>query len=281
MLSRAPEDARPGEGEPSGLDNALDLLCRVFPGFEREIVGKRVLDFGCGSGLQACAMARRGASYVLGLDTNPKTLARARELASSEGLDGMVEFAETLGDALRQAQDVLRQAQHDIRQAQDERRGRFDLLISQNSMEHFSDPAAVLGQMKSALAPGGRLLITFGPPWLAPYGSHMQFFTPVPWVNLLFPESAVMKVRSRYIHDGAARYEEVEGGLNRMSVGKFERLIKQCGLEVANRRYECVKGIDLLARLPLAREMFVNHVSCVLRQAQDDIRQADSSTSSE
>jgi SAM-dependent methyltransferase len=253
MLSRAPDDVRAGQGEPVGLDNALDLLCRCFPGFEREIVGKRVLDFGCGSGFQACAMAMRGAEFVLGLDTNPRTLVRAPELASRSGLDGRVTFRERLCAA-------------DI--------GRFDIVISQNSMEHFSDPKAVLDQMKSALAPDGRLLITFGPPWLAPYGSHMRFFTPVPWVNLLFAESGVMKVRSRYIHDGAARYREVEGGLNRMTVRRFERLIRQSGLETVHRRYDCVKALHFLARLPLVRELFINHLSCVLRQA-------DSSTSSE
>ena len=64
MLSRAPEDVRPGEGERVGLHDALALLLRVFPGFEREIVGKRVLDFGCGSGLQACAISSLRVSYL-------------------------------------------------------------------------------------------------------------------------------------------------------------------------------------------------------------------------
>ncbi len=231
------------EARQIDLDHALDLLRRVFDDFDREIAGRRVLDFGCGAGLQACAMARLGGEFVLGLDTNPRTLARAVELASSLRLGQRVRFAGAIGDG-----DA----------------GRFDIVISQNSMEHFPNPAGVLDEMKRALAPGGKLFVTFGPPWLAPYGSHMRFMTSVPWVNVLFPETAVMKVRSRYIADGARRYQDVEGGLNKMTVGRFEELASESGLQVAYRRYDCVKGLSFLGRIPLARELFINHVSCVL-----------------
>ena len=80
-------------------------------------------------------------------------------------------------------------------------KGGFDIVLSHNSMEHFGDPARILDVMKSALKPDGRLYITFGPPWYAPYGSHMHFFTRVPWVNLLFSERTVMAVRARYRND--------------------------------------------------------------------------------
>ncbi len=243
-LSRTPDADPHGEGS---IETALALLSSSFPGFEGEMAGKRILDFGCGDGFQSAAMALRGADYVLGLDTNPPTLQRARDLTARLGLSS-VEFDERLDP---------------------KHRGDFDIVISQNSMEHFPDPAAILEVMKSALKPTGKLLITFGPPWFSPCGSHMSFFTRVPWVNILFPEPVVMKVRSRYISDGATRYEDVEGGLNRMTVSKFEGLVRQCGLEVTYRRYQCVKRLDLLATLPLARELFVNHISCVLTSARN------------
>lgn len=238
-LSHEPNEAARNEGS---LETALLLLSSSFPGFESEIAGKDVLDFGCGVGLQSAAMALRGARRVLGLDITPRSLERARELSSGLGLTS-VEFKERMEPADRRA---------------------FDIVISQNSMEHFPDPSAILQEMRSALRPEGKLLITFGPPWFSPFGSHMSFFTPVPWVNIIFPESAVMAVRSRYISDGAERYEDVEGGLNRMTVGKFERVVEECGLELTCRRYQCVKGLDFLSRLPRVRELFVNHVSCVL-----------------
>ena len=114
--------------------------------------------------------------------------------------------------------------------------------------------------------PGGPILMTFGPPWLAPFGSHMDYFTPLPWVNILFSEDAVLRVRARYRNDGATRYEDVEGGLNRMTVAKFERIVAGCGLAIEYQHYECSWGLTFLSRIPAIRELFVNHISCVLRR---------------
>ncbi len=225
------------------IDSALELLRHAFKNFEREIAGKRILDFGCGYGQQTVAMAKSGAKYVVGLDINQKFLQRGRDLAAQHGLNGHVEFADKLDER---------------------RRGSFDLVISQNSMEHFVRPLEILEIMKAALNPAGKLLITFGPPWFAPYGSHMQFMTRVPWINLLFDETTVMKVRNHFRRDGAMRYKDVEGGLAKMSVAKFERLVSQCGMKIHYKKYECIKGLDFLGGLPVLRELFINHVNCAL-----------------
>lgn len=39
------------------------------------------------------------------------------------------------------------------------------------------------------------------------------------------------------------------------------------GLRMEARRYDCVKGLDLLGRPPLLRELFINNVACVLAPA--------------
>jgi SAM-dependent methyltransferase len=134
-------------------------------------------------------------------------------------------------------------------------------------MEHFPDPADALRQMERLLKPTGRILITFGEPWLSPWGSHMQFFCKVPWLNLWFSERTIMTVRSLYRQDGATRYEDVESGLNKMTLQKFERIVRDSGLVMEHRRYRCLKGLDFLARTPL-RELFVNQINCVLAPAE-------------
>ncbi len=242
----------PGAPEPPAPhfdwtpENALALLESAFPGLGDAVRGRSVLDFGCGAGFQCAALARAGAARVVGIDSNPRVLERAQALMEGLGLAARVELrtAPAPGDA----------AGHDV-------------VISQHSMEHYGRPLEALRTMKAMLAPGGRIHLAFGPPWLAPRGSHMQFFTPVPWVNLLFPEATVMAVRARYRGDGARRYEEVESGLNRMTVRKFERLVAEAGLAFAQRRYRCVKGIQLLGRVPGVRELFINEVHAVLRPA--------------
>ncbi|MFL5541699.1 MAG: class I SAM-dependent methyltransferase [Longimicrobiaceae bacterium] len=247
-LSRppGPEDYAAAR-DPWSEENALDGLRAAFPDLAARVRGRRVLDFGCGGGWQAAALAREGAAFVLGVDSNERVLAGARALRDRLGIGpGRLDFAASApgGEA-----------------------GRFDVVISQNAMEHFGDPVGVLGAMRGALAPGGCILVTFGPPWLAPSGSHMHFFTRVPWVNLLFRERTVMAVRARYRHDGARRYGEVESGLNRMTLARFERAVAAAGLRLERRRYRCVKGLPLLDRIPLARELFVNVVDAVLAPA--------------
>ena len=73
-----------------------------------------------------------------------------------------------------------------------------------------------------------------------------------------------MNVRSRFRSEGASKYEEIKGGLNKMSVGKFEQLISKKGLEVQYCKYGCVKSINFLGKIPLMRELFINRVSCIL-----------------
>ncbi len=246
FLSREPQADDYEEGRDHWtLDDALSQLCWVFPNFLTRVIGKEILDFGCGTGYQSVALARMGAKHVVGLDLNATYIEKARGLARELGLTEQVEFTARFAEALE---------------------NRFDVVLSQNSMEHFKNPAGALSEMKAALKENGVILITFGAPWFSPYGSHMHFFVRVPWLNILFREKTVMIVRSHFRNDGATRYEEVEGGLNKMSVAKFERLIRECGLRVEYKRYDCVKGINFIAELPLLRELLINNICCILAQ---------------
>ncbi|MBW2742421.1 MAG: methyltransferase domain-containing protein [Deltaproteobacteria bacterium] len=109
------------------LENALSLLCRVFPNFLTNICCQTVVDFGCGKGFQSVAMAITGAKYVLGFDTNVGAVKEARHMVQKYHLDGRVEFTDKL---------------------QNKFGGKFDVVISQNSMEHFRDPVVALNEMK-------------------------------------------------------------------------------------------------------------------------------------
>jgi SAM-dependent methyltransferase len=226
--------------------NECALLRREFEDFSSLVRGKRVADFGCGTGLQCIALARDEGAFAVGIDTNAATLQIARENAAAAGFgEQQIQFVERITPELR---------------------GTCDIVISQNAMEHFPEPDAIVREMSTLLKPGGKILLTFGPPWYAPYGSHMQFFCRVPWLNLWFSERTVMRVRAQYRNDGATRYESVESGLNRMSIRKFERIMAQSGLRVARAKYTCVKQFNGLARIPGLRELVINHVTVVLER---------------
>lgn len=168
LLSRkAGSDDYQTPGIEWNISDALSTLCRKFPDFIVSISDKYIVDFGCGMGYQAVTMALHGAKYVLGIDISENALRKGQKIALEFGVNQKVQFIGEwkLSDCLK---------------------GRFDIVISQNSMEHFDDPFKVLDKMKWLLKQDGKIFITFGPPWFSPYGSHMHFFTKAPWANILF-----------------------------------------------------------------------------------------------
>lgn len=223
------------------IDNALDFMEKTVPGFREMTRGRSVLDFGCGFGLQAAALARLSpTARVVGVDL-PRPILRER---------------------WRQYTQPNLTLTTDLPEGET-----FDIVYSCSSFEHFDDPGHILRLMIARAKPdGGLVIVSFAEPWFSPRGSHMDGFTRLPWVNLLFPERTVMRVRSRYRTDGAQRYEDVEGGLNRMTVARFERLMRATGLHVQSLRLFPVKGLPIVSRLPVVRELMTAAASCVLQR---------------
>lgn len=221
---------------------AVENFDSIMPGIVNLMRGSHVLDIGCGTGALAIGLARRGCT-VVGVDIQEHLLEEARSLAG----DTPVHFTRHFEAA------------------------KFDWVVSVNSMEHFANPLAMLRDMRSALTATGRIVVTFCPTWFAPYGAHMHFFTKVPWVHLLFPERTVLAVRARFINDGAMRYEDVTGGLNRMTVRRFYGLVREANLTVATSRVDAVRALPLV-HIPLLGELFANRVTAVLVKTSADAR---------
>jgi SAM-dependent methyltransferase len=227
------------------LENALNFARKTIPGFDEVVRGKLVLDYGSGHGWQAIAMLEAGARKVVGIEIMDNRLEHARALAVREGFSDRAAFYRSLpGEHAEQ----------------------FDVVISLSAFEHFADPAAELRSMKAAVRPGGVVVVSFAEPWLSPHGSHMGHFTRLPWVNVLFSERTVMRVRSRFRRDGARRYEDVEQGLNRMTLARFEQLIRASGMTVESLNFHPVKGLPMVSHVPVVREFLTAAASCVLRK---------------
>jgi SAM-dependent methyltransferase len=102
--------------------------------------GARVLDIGCGNGLLARRLGRRGMN-VLGIDTSATMVRTAQESTSAE--DGRISFVEA---------DFLDPASWN---AQDEH---FDYITAVASIHHIGlEPA--LSRICELLTPGGRLYV--------------------------------------------------------------------------------------------------------------------------
>ncbi|MBI1735033.1 MAG: methyltransferase domain-containing protein [Candidatus Rokubacteria bacterium] len=196
------------------------------PDVWREIHGKVVIDFGCGAGSEAVEMAARGARRVIGVDIQGRSLREARERAARAGVADRCTFMT---------------ATHE----------RAGVIVALDSFEHFEDPAAVLETMAGILRPDGCVMLAFGPTWFHPLGGHL--FSVFPWAHLLFTEETLIRWRSDFKTDGATRFREVEGGLNRMTVRRFRRLVEASSLALAAFEPVPIRKLAAFAN-PLTRE---------------------------
>ena len=100
------------------------------------LAGQRVLDVGCGGGILADAMARKGAD-VLGIDLSSKSL----KVAQLHALE-----AQTPGVAYREVSAETLAA---------EQAGSFDVVTCMEMLEHVPDPASIVRACATLVKPGG------------------------------------------------------------------------------------------------------------------------------
>jgi len=181
---------------PAGYAGIGKLEALFGPRLLERIRNKTVLDFGCGHGHEAIEMARYGAAQVIGIDIREESLIAARANQTASGVTNC---------------RFVRRCDSQV-----------DVITSIDSFEHFAQPDQVMEEMSRLLKPDGCVLFSFGPPWFHPLGGHFPLF---PWAHLILTEKALMQWRSRYKTDGAKHFAEVAGGLNQMSLRKFERVV--------------------------------------------------------
>jgi len=230
-------------GQPNGTGggayaNRSKLEVLLGPKIWDETRDKVVIDFGCGAGGEAIELAQRGARHVYGIDISQRLLAEARQRAERESCNN-VTFSSIAAELA-------------------------DVIISVDAFEHFADPASILKNMAGMLKPTGYILASFGPTWYHPRGGHL--FSVFPWAHLIFTESALCRWRSHIRSDGATKFTEVEGGLNQMTIRRFERLVAGSPLQIDTLEAVPIRAMRMLHN-PLTREFFTAIVRCKVRMA--------------
>lgn len=222
----------------SAYDRNSKLLTLLGDDLRQKIPGRRVVDYGCGDGRETVELAKLGAREVIGVDIRDSVLARARERAHMAGV----------GERCRFEHQTSAQA---------------DVVICIDCFEHFADPAGELLRMHALLVPGGTVEISFGPTWYHPLGGHL--FSVFPWAHVIFSEDALIRWRSAFISDGARRFGEVSGGLNQMTIWRFEKLVTASPFRVEQLRCVPIRRLTLL-HCGLTRELTTSVVRCTLRK---------------
>ena len=114
----------------------LDWIEGLIP-----LKGLRVVDVGCGGGILADAMARKGAT-VLGIDLASKAL-KVAQLHALEAQTQGVEYREINAEALAIEQP-----------------GSFDMVTCMEMLEHVPDPASVVRACSTLVKPGGHVFFS-------------------------------------------------------------------------------------------------------------------------
>jgi 2-polyprenyl-6-hydroxyphenyl methylase / 3-demethylubiquinone-9 3-methyltransferase len=106
-----------------------------------QLKGKKILDIGCGGGILADSMARRGAN-VLGIDLATKAL-KVAQLHAIEAETPNIAYREITAEALAQEQPAA-----------------FDIVTCMEMLEHVPDPASVVKACAQLVKPGGWVFLS-------------------------------------------------------------------------------------------------------------------------
>jgi 2-polyprenyl-3-methyl-5-hydroxy-6-metoxy-1,4-benzoquinol methylase len=123
----------------------------------RDLMGRRILEIGCGRGGFACWLARHPArpAEVIAADFSPAAVEKAEKYAT----DLLV--------------SRIRWEVADI-QTLDQFGPEFDTVISCETIEHVPDPSLAVRQLARVLKPGGRLYLTT-PNYLSTIGLYRAY----------------------------------------------------------------------------------------------------------
>ena len=224
------------DGVPAAYKAVSKLDKLLGNDFWRAIENKSVIDFGCGFGEDAIEMARRGANRIIGIDIRSEVLDIARANATAERVGSKCIFANETDE-------------------------RADIVTSIDAFEHFGDPAEVLRKMRLLVKDDGRVIAVFGPTWFHPLGGHL--FSVFPFAHLIFTERALIRWRSDFKTDGATRFNEVSGGLNQMTISRFEKLVRESDFRFSKFELVPIRALRRIAGR-WTREFTTSVVRCEL-----------------
>ena len=119
-----------------GFNDALEKP--AFRALLPDLKGVKMLDIGCGFGVDCQWYVEQGAEKVLGIDISEKMIALARERNSHEQIDYQVIAAEDLDTCSLE----------------------FDLVVSSLGFHYVEDFEGLIGNISQILKPGGQLVFS-------------------------------------------------------------------------------------------------------------------------
>ena len=190
----------------------------------------KVLEIGCGEGGVLKPFLDRGCSCV-GVDLDQIRIDLAHDFLKDEIASGK------LICRYKNVFDQDFQSQYHIF---------FDLIILKDVIEHIPDQETFIPFMKSLLKPGGQIFFGF-PPWYMPFGGHQQvartkWASKIPYYHIL-PKAMYLGL-VKWMGEAPDKIQELrEIWETRISIERFERIVKKSGYTIVNRCWYLINPI--------------------------------------
>jgi ubiquinone/menaquinone biosynthesis C-methylase UbiE len=240
-----------------------------------QLAGRDVLDFGCGAGDLSFFIAEMGAKSVTGIELDDELIVLANARLKDMDASAKAKLRFILGTDSKKVEAPDNSA---------------DVIICFDVLEHILDYVEVIAEWRRVLRDQGEVFIWWMP-WLHPYGHHIRSLVPLPWAHVVFSDKVLIETCARIydLPDYKPRlWDKDENGnkkpnkwlttttlptLNRLTIARFEKVCRDAGLKIAERRVVPFSQLRSLAgkfarivEWPVLREFFCSHVVYRLRK---------------
>ena len=268
VLRRQPGDA--GERSASFDRRAYqawrrsELERQFFGHFSSDdVIGKDVIDFGCGGGELSLMVAEMGARSVFGIEADPCQFGLAlRNLERSDVLP-KPEFIQS-----KDVQSINRPS------------GSTDVILCFDTLEHVMNYKEIISEWRRILRPGGHVLIWWIP-YYHPWGHHVESLVPLPWAHAVFSDRTIISTAAR-IYDmpkfrpriwdlddrgrkKANKWLSIQTlpSVNKLTIAEFEKICRALNFTLVRREYHPISRSKLaraisapLTKVSASREFF-------------------------
>lgn len=191
--------------------------------------GMHVLEIGCGEGGVLTPFLEKGC-HCIGVDLDAIRIDLANKFLEKYVEEGKAEFLyKNVYD-----DDFVKKYS-----------GFFDLIILKDTIEHVPDQEKFIPHIKHFLKPDGQIFFGF-PPWYMPFGGHQQVamkkIAMLPYYHIL--PRPVYKGILKAIGESEHKITELmEIYDTRISIERFERIIKRSRLKVVHKQHYLLNPI--------------------------------------
>ncbi|MBS1774515.1 MAG: methyltransferase domain-containing protein [Bacteroidetes bacterium] len=191
--------------------------------------GVNIMEIGTGEGGVLVPFMDKGA-FCVGVDLNPLRIDLANNFFKKEIAEGKIEFLyKNVYD-----DDFLQRF-----------KGFFDVIILKDAIEHIPEQENFIPYLKNFLKEDGQIFFGF-PPWYMPFGGHQQIcdhkIGMMPWYHIL-PKPLYRGILKMIGENQGVIKELSEIYDTRITIERFERIVKRSGLKFLNKQHFLINPI--------------------------------------